>query len=104
MEAPRKSRATTWVLSVVVLLLLYVLSIGPVAYSTAKGWLGESARTLAYVSDWSVPDPFAATYVECLPEGLAQFYMPLRQLNRVMPKKNLLTKYTRWWLEKGFGP
>ena len=74
-EASHHSHALRWTLGVLTALLLYVLSIGPVAGLGMRGTIPKSATQWLFV-----------------------FYMPVAWLHEFTPLQKPLDLYTDWWI------
>ena len=93
-----------WLLWIIVTLLLYVLSIGPVAYVRMRSELGPG-----YVRGSSFPNECTgylfwqgtagASFFSGLPTWLQTFYAPLKSLTsgRSAPGR-WINDYTTWWV------
>jgi hypothetical protein len=93
-------RGRTWALSIVALLLVYVLSIGPVAYCKAQGWIASPNGTLMLQGGSPV---FTTGYYPSLPTWLDTFYKPVHWMFGALPDRQPLSGYIGWWQRLAYG-
>ena len=107
-EEPRKRRTTTWVLWAAMLLVLYLLSIGPVAYIGTKAMLpagyvrgtySQHSSTGSFFFEQKSSFALAPSTFDGLPAFVKSIYAPVRWLALEADGISfLIQEYTSLWI------